>query len=91
MKLISLFIFASIFYVVTAEYQLVVSVYDNATCTGTLYGTWTYTSNTTCFAVVQPPVPTMYEISMEKFAQTVQAVESAVGNTMKTHVTVLIS
>jgi len=43
-----------------AKYELMVAVYDSSTCTGEVYGTWTYDSNTTCFKVVQPPVPTMY-------------------------------
>lgn len=47
-------------YAASGKYELVVTVYDSPDCAGVKYGTWSYTSNSTCFTVYQPPVPTMY-------------------------------
>ncbi|GJQ14532.1 hypothetical protein GpartN1_g6323.t1 [Galdieria partita] len=44
----------------SGKYELVVTVYESTSCTGQKYGSWTYESNSTCFTVVQPPVPTIY-------------------------------
>ncbi|GJD06454.1 hypothetical protein Gasu2_08700 [Galdieria sulphuraria] len=44
----------------SGKYELVVTVYDSSNCSGQIYGSWTYESNSTCFTVVQPPVPTIY-------------------------------